>query len=84
MDTLSNETSSEVQEGLDDILTRMKGMVCAQNHTLLILYKKPPEQAQHTFSLQSEFSSLGYLFLDLSVLSKETDACSTVFPSLCF
>ena len=36
VDTLSNETSSEVQEGLDDILTRMKGRVFAQIHTFLL------------------------------------------------
>lgn len=84
VDTLSNETSSEVQEGLDDILTRMKGRVFAQIHTFLLTFEKAHEQAQHIFSLLLEFFLPVFLFLDLSDLSKEIDVCSIVFPLLCF
>ena len=84
VDTLSNETSSEVQEGLDDILTRMKGRVLAQIHTLLLKFAKSHEQAQLIFFLLLEFFLPVFLFLDLSDLSKEIDVCSIVFPLSCF
>ena len=72
VDTLSNETSSEVQEGLDDILTRMKGRVFAQIHTFLLKLLRKLANRRNLYLGLATGARLSFFSLDKSLPFKKS------------